>query len=169
MDADAFLKDYLQHRRWMADDDEGGDGGEAGGSEEELEAQEAFEAKYNFRFEEPGSAVLAAQPRRIEGGVRKVTSARAEQRKAKAERQAAEHAALREEVKRLKNLKRKEIEAKLAQIRAVAGAAALALPAGALDAEFDEAEHEAAMNAAFGDDYYAEEEADEGANRSPAP
>ena len=137
----------------------------AGGSDEEVDAQEAFEAQYNFRFEEPGGAALAAQPRRIEGAVRKVTSARADKRKAKAERVAVEHAALREEVKRLKNLKRREIEAKLAQIRAVAGAAALSLPADALDAEFDEAEHEAAMGAAFGDDYYAEEEADEGTRK----
>ena len=163
--ADAFLKDYLQHKRWMADGS--GDEGEAGGgSEDEVDAQEAFEAQYNFRFEEPGGAVLAAQPRRTEGTIRKVKSARADARKAKAERVAAEHAALREEVKRLKNLKRREIEDKLAQIRAVAGAAVLSLPAGALDAEFDEAEHDEAMGAAFGDDYYAEEEADEGANRS---
>lgn len=161
--ADAFLKDYLQHKRWMADGS--GDEGEDGGSEDEVDAQEAFEAQYNFRFEEPGGAVLAAQPRRTEGTIRKVKSARADARKAKAERVAAEHAALREEVKRLKNLKRREIEDKLAQIRAVAGAAVLALPAGALDAEFDEAEHDEAMGAAFGDDYYAEEEADEGANR----
>ena len=53
----------------------------------------------------------------------------------------------------------------LAQIRAVAGAAALSLPAGALDDEFDPDEHEAAMGAAFGDDYYAEDDADEGVGR----
>ena len=66
-------------------------------------------------------------------------------------------------MKRLKNLKRKEIEGKLAQIRAVAGAAALPFTADALDDDFDADAHEAAMGAAFGDAYYGEDDADEGA------
>jgi protein KRI1 len=163
--ADAFLRDYLTNQRWLEDGGEddarrggakwgasgaadvaGASDGEAGaGSEEELERSEAFEAKFNFRFEEPGGATLAAQPRRTEGSIRKVKNARAEARKAKAERCVAhgfafahtrtrtcacahaaiphllpslsfsvaeEHAKLRAEVKRLKNLKRKEIEDK---------------------------------------------------------
>ncbi len=75
----------------------------------------------------------------------------------------AEHARLRAEVKRLKNLKRREIEDKLAQIRAVAGAAALTLTTDALDEDFDPDAHEAAMGAAFGDAYYAQDDEDEGA------
>ena len=56
----------------------------------------------------------------------------------------------------------------LAQIRAVAGAASLSLPPGALDEDFDPDAHEAAMGAAFGDDYYGEDDADERASRCVA-
>lgn len=82
--ADAFLADYLTHRRWLAAGEGEGAGGES--ASEELERVEAFESNYNFRFEEPGGAALAAQPRRPDGLIRKQASARAEARKAKAER-----------------------------------------------------------------------------------
>ena len=73
---------------------------------------------------------------------------------------AAEKAALREELKRLKNLKRRELEEKLASLRRVAGDASLALPGGtaALEEEWDGGRHEEMMASAFGDDYYGREE-----------
>jgi len=83
---DTFLRDYLTHRKWLT---EGADAAEARAgedSESELEKGEQFEARYNFRFEEPGGGVLAAQPRQPEGLIRKKSSARSDARKAKAER-----------------------------------------------------------------------------------
>ena len=47
----------------------------------------------------------------------------------------------------------------------MAGTASLSLPPGALDDDFDPDAHEAAMGAAFGDDYYGEDDADERASR----
>lgn len=161
--ADAFLQDYLGNRRWLQDGPGGDAAGESSESEEELARGEAFEATYNFRFEEPNAQALAAQPRRPEGVIRKQGSARADARHAKAERVAADKARLRDELKRLKNLKKKDIEAKVAAIRAVAGSSTLALGCEVLDddAEWDEAAHERLMSAAFGDGYYGQPEADE--------
>jgi protein KRI1 len=51
-------------------------------------------------------------PRQIEGAVRKPDDRRKRAREAKKQRQAAAEEARREEVKRLKNLKKREIEDK---------------------------------------------------------
>jgi len=73
----------------------------------------------------------------------------------------AEKQRLREELKRLKTLKRKELEAKLAAVARVSGAAgALRLRTDDLDADWDETAHEAMMGAAFGAEYYGAQEAE---------
>lgn len=71
-----------------------------------------FEAAYNFRFEEPGGTDIAGHPRVVEGAVRKEDDRRKRKRAEKAERLKAQEEQHREEVKRLKNLKKKEIEDK---------------------------------------------------------
>ena len=164
--ADAFLKDYLMNKRWV-----GGDAGEEDEEEdddlsedEELTRAEHFETKYNFRFEEPGSGALMAQPRRPEGLIRKPDTSRADKRRAKAERKEDEKERLREELKRLKNLKKKEIEAKLKAIASVAGTNGLptGISGAALDDdEWDEGAHEAMMRGAFGEEYYQQSDDDE--------
>lgn len=80
--------------------------------EEALEAADRFEAAYNFRFEEPGGIAIATHPRMVEGSVRRVDDTRKRQREAKKARQAEAEATHNEEIKRLKNLKKKEIEDK---------------------------------------------------------
>jgi protein KRI1 len=62
-----------------------------------------------------------SHPREVEGSVRRKDSKRAAQREAKKARKAAEKARRDEQVKRLKNLKKKEIENKLMQLQASAG------------------------------------------------
>ncbi|KAF5829462.1 hypothetical protein DUNSADRAFT_16043 [Dunaliella salina] len=101
------------HQPDLIDDDE---------DEKYLEETDRFEAAYNFRFEEPGTAKIASHPRVIEGTVRKEDDRRKRQREAKKQRKEAEMAQHAEEIKRLKNLKKKEIEEKLALIHKVAGA-----------------------------------------------
>lgn len=137
--------------------------------EAEVEKQEAFETRYNFRFEEPGGAALRSHSRTQEASIRKGSDARKDKRKEVADRKTAEKLKLQEEIKRLKNLKKKEIDDKLQQIRSVAGDAALALGADELDADFDAAAYDARMGAAFGDEsgYYDKEEEDEAGVKKP--
>jgi protein KRI1 len=82
------------------------------------EVAEHFESSYNFRFEEPDAAHIQSFPRALES-VRRSTE-HAERRRAarerRQERKDAEKAQRREEVKRLKGLKTRELEAKLERI-----------------------------------------------------
>eukprot|EP00887_Chlorella_sp_A99_P002553 scaffold6.g2553.t1 len=175
-----------------SDDELGGEDGGQGGvgvDEEEdeafLEAAEEFEQKYNFRFEEPGGAEarlrhaaswlarerlalprppaqIVTHPRKLEGTVRKEDDRRRRARAEKAARKVAEEAARREEVKRLKNLKRQEIEERMTRVRRVAGGVSQrALLDRLVAGDFDPEEYDAQMAAAFGDDYYEAEVEDE--------
>ncbi|KAH9965416.1 hypothetical protein BC827DRAFT_1184544, partial [Russula dissimulans] len=82
------------------------------------EVAERFESSYNFRFEEPDAAHISSFPRAVES-VRRPTE-HAERRRAarerRQERKEAEKAQRREEVKRLRGLKTREMEAKLERI-----------------------------------------------------
>lgn len=125
-----------------------------------LEQADKFEANYNFRYEAPGAAQIVGHPRIIEDVVRKKDDKRARKRKEKAERQAAEEAARRDEVKRLKNLKKAEIQDKLLAVQQVAGVAApdANLVDALLEGDFDPDEYDRRMAAAFGEDYYDKDE-----------
>ncbi|GIL45728.1 hypothetical protein Vafri_2894 [Volvox africanus] len=174
---DKFLKEYIMNKGWVDRDDDYipsyrevvGDDGDEGTAGEDVDADEdekylremdAFEAKYNFRYEEPGADRIITHPRNIEGIVRKPDEKRKRQRDAKKQRLEEAADAARDEVKRLKNLKKQEIESKLDKLRNVAGAAAPA-PASLddiLEGDFDPEEWDKKMGAAFDDDYYAVEE-----------
>lgn len=75
-----------------------------------LEQADRFEANYNFRFEEPGGAQIVGHPRRVEDAFRKEDNKRAAARKERSARKAEEEERRRQEVRRLKGLKKKEIE-----------------------------------------------------------
>ncbi|KAG2501152.1 hypothetical protein HYH03_000967 [Edaphochlamys debaryana] len=176
---DSFLKEYILNKGWVDRDDEyvpsyaevvgADDDGLGGGVDDEedetyLRQMDAFEAKYNFRYEEPGADRIITHPRQVEGTVRKPDDRRKRQRDAKKARQEEAEAQAQGELKRLKNLKKAEIESKLGKLRDVAGAAA---PAAAslddvLEGDFDPEEWDKKMAAAFNDDYYDAEEELEG-------
>ena len=168
---DQFLKDYILQRKWIGDENAGnnyhdGNGTDAEDVEEDeaaLEAAEAYEAEYNFRFEEPGGTSLVTHPRQLEGIVRKEDDKRKRKRAEKAQRKAEEEEGRRTELKRLKNLKKGEIMNKLSELQAVAGAAAP--KAEVLDellgGDFDPEAHDRAMAEAFGDEYYGMDEEEE--------
>ena len=82
------------------------------------EVAEHFESSYNFRFEEPDAAHIQSFPRAVESVRRRTEHAerRAAARERRQERKEAEKAQRREEVKRLKGLKARELEAKLERI-----------------------------------------------------
>ena len=181
---EAFLRDYLLNEKWRDAEDGGEDGKsgftyqqnrkrtkrsrsndgsdveseEVSDSEEDaraFEEAERFEQKYNFRFEEPDGGVIQSHARTIEGTVRKEKTSRRDARLARNERKLSEKERLRAEVRRLKNLKREEIRAKMSQIAAVGGlAGAEAVAAADLNAEFDPEQHDRAMAAMYGEQYY---------------
>lgn len=167
---DKFLRSYILNKGWVEhgdgdeafDEDHGADEGDDGIDYEEDEAAwaaaQVFEANYNFRFEEPGGGQLVTHPRQLEGTIRKEDDRRKRQRAEKAARKAAEEESRRAEVKRLKNLKKAEIEDRLHEVQTVAGAAApkTELLDELLAGDFDPEAHDRAMAAAFGDEYYDE-------------
>ncbi|KAG2432858.1 hypothetical protein HXX76_008591 [Chlamydomonas incerta] len=182
-DEDQFLKEYILNKGWVDredgyvpsyreivgdEDEEGGGGGGDGLDDDEderyLRSADAFEAKYNFRYEEPGADRIVTHPRNVEGTVRKEDDRRKRQRDAKKARQEAAEAEAREDVKRMKNLKKQEIESKLDKLRNVAGVAAPAAVSldDVLEGDFDPEEWDKKMAAAFNDDYYDAEEELEG-------
>jgi protein KRI1 len=171
---DKFLRSFILKKGWVDHEDDASDsdgdgdhhhnilggGGDIDDEEDEaaFEAAQAFEANYNFRYEEPGSGQLVTHPRQIEGTVRKEDDRRKKNRAEKAARKLAEEEERRAEVRRLKNLKKAEIEGRLHELQTVAGAAAPKeeLLDDLLAGDFDPEAHDRAMAAAFGDDYYGE-------------
>ena len=122
---EAFLRDFIMNEKWKEDETKLNiiGGGHGSSSEEEVEEAEKFEAKYNFRFEEPDGANIVSHARRIEGTVRREDTSRRDKRRERKERKLAEKERLKAEVRRLKNLKREEIQRKMAQIASVGGLA----------------------------------------------
>ncbi|GAB4820679.1 hypothetical protein N2152v2_007725 [Parachlorella kessleri] len=171
-ETDRFLKNYILKQAWvdredLHDEEEGGgpdfDFEEADREDEQyLEQAEEYEHRYNFRYEEPGGAEIVTYPRKLEGVVRKEDDRRKRKRADKAERLRAEESQRQQELKRLKNLKKQEIEEKLSEIQQVAGRAApnQELLDRLVAGDFDPEEYDRQMAAAFGDDYY--QGADEG-------
>ncbi|WPT16271.1 Protein kri1 [Picochlorum sp. SENEW3] len=163
---DRFLRDYILKQAWMRDSDDEDehfmDDGVVDEEEDEqaMDAAEAFEASYNFRFEEPGGTEIVTHPREIEGIVRKKDDRRKQKRMEKAARKAQEEEERRRELKQLKNLKKMEIEDKLKEVKNIAGSGVAEedLIGKLLDGEFDPEKHDQAMQEAFGEEYYNVEE-----------
>jgi protein KRI1 len=151
---------------------------------EELDRMDAFESKYNFRFEE--NSEVGENNETAQSSVRRGTEVvsygrglggdllrrpdekRKKKRELRKERKLAERKAKEEQLRRLRNAKREELQDKLEQIQAVSGILKKDKNAkGRLDEEalaklmeedFDPDKFSSAMEGLYGDDFYEEEE-----------
>ncbi|KAM0793475.1 hypothetical protein ACM66B_000917 [Microbotryomycetes sp. NB124-2] len=124
-------------------------------SEYEDKADE-FEYRYNFRFEDPEGVQMTTHARNAVSTVRKPTtavSARARAREAAKERKEQEKQARKEEIRRLKALKRKQVEDKLLQLVEVAGQGTKGLETLDLEGDWDPEEHDRKMAEVYGQEY----------------
>ncbi|KAK5582306.1 hypothetical protein RB653_003889 [Dictyostelium firmibasis] len=120
-----FLRDYLLGQKWQSDK------GKLPTYEEILKEldqdegetikQDDFERTYNFRFEEPGSAIIVSHPRTVENSVRRKDSARKTKREKKKERKEQRAVQNQEKIKQLKNEKKKQILEKVKEINSITG------------------------------------------------
>ncbi|KAG8742935.1 hypothetical protein FRC10_000723 [Ceratobasidium sp. 414] len=113
-DPKSEVKDDVDRTEEVESDNNGLD------EEEFDEIADRFESTYNFRFEEPDSHIIATHPRSLPT-VRRTDTSRKEAREKKKERKAEKILAKREEVKRLKALKMREVREKLEQVRVEGG------------------------------------------------
>jgi protein KRI1 len=207
-EGERFLRDFIVNQRWKGgsggqalglgadggDDDEGSDvlgedqlslakrfGDVDSEDESEVERQDEFEHRYNFRFEEPGGTRLLSHPRssNIESARRKDTRG-AERRQRRAARKAAQREEINAETRRLKALARQQLSAKVDKLRKVAAlerkaiekARAAAADDGDelahvetfteddLDGDWDPEAHDRRMAQLFGDTFYNKLRAD---------
>ncbi|KAI8575602.1 hypothetical protein K450DRAFT_261154 [Umbelopsis ramanniana AG] len=159
---EAFLIDYVLNRGWVDKDankipsynevvDE-----EAGSDEDEeyLDKVDRFESAYNFRFEEEGGTQLVSHARDIDGSVRKKDNRRKLQRQARLSRKDEEKLQKDEELKRLKNLKMKEIEERLKMIQDITGNSVAGIDKIDLTGDFDGDAYDNQMKTIFDDSFY---------------
>ncbi|KAJ3181113.1 KRRI-Interacting protein 1 [Gaertneriomyces sp. JEL0708] len=155
---DAFLLNYILNRGWV---DPNADSGATPNlsdvsDTEELEAAEEFEYRHNFRFEEEGAAEVVTHSRSIPGTIRREDDARKKKREAKKARKEAEKLREEEEYKRLRSLKKQEIQQRLERIKEIAGGS-LGVEID-LDGDFDPEKFDQQMQKAFNEEYYEQED-----------
>ncbi|XP_055913201.1 protein KRI1 homolog [Eupeodes corollae] len=157
-----FLRDYILNQGYaetnFADiptyEDIVGEDENLSEDEVELEKQEEFEHKYNFRFEEPDSEFIKRYPRTIEQSVRKQDDSRKQKRQEIKERKEREKKQKMQELEMVKAMKRKEIEEKIMKLKEVTGNDELGFKDEELEDEFDPEAHDRRMQELFNDDYY---------------
>ncbi|KAH7907347.1 KRI1-like family C-terminal-domain-containing protein [Hygrophoropsis aurantiaca] len=109
------------------------------------EIAERFETSYNFRFEEPDAATIKGFPRVLPSTVRREDTTRKDARARRKERKDAELEKTREEVRRLKALKMREVRRRLERIGREGGVADAGLAELDLEGDWDPAAHDAQM------------------------
>ena len=162
-EAEKFLQNYLSQQGWRNADgltlEEQARALEEEDSEASEEAEE-FEVKYNFRFENPSATVVTTHARDVPASLRRpAKSGRQHQRETKRLELEGQMQKEEEEIKRLRNLKRREFDRKLSKVHDVAGFkdAAKVFIETDLNEDFNEAEWDSRMAKIFGNDYYHQE------------
>ncbi|CAO3589545.1 unnamed protein product [Absidia cylindrospora] len=161
---DAFLMDYVLNRGWV---DKKGKGNptyneivdvDRDMDEQYLDDVDRFESKYNFRFEEEDGAHIVTHARDVGDSVRRKESKRKQRR----DREKAKKQALKEhktqELKRMKNEKRKEIHDRLVEIQKITGTGVTGFENIDLEGDFDPEKYDEQMSTIFNDNYYDDDE-----------
>lgn len=120
-----------------------------------VDNQELFEYGHNFRYEDEKAAEIVAHARTVAGSLRRKSDGRRKAREARRAAKAAARTAAVEEVKRQKNVLASEINERLREVEAAAGTIVADATAWDLDGDWDPDAYAKAMDAQFGDDYYA--------------
>lgn len=169
-DPETFLSNFMAARAWVPTDGSQFEPLESDNEEEE-ERAEKFEAAYNLRFEDPqgSNEVLKSYARDIVAARsvrREESKSRKRQRDAEREKKEAEKRQRDEERARLRRLKIEDMEEKLQKIKKAAGLRGQTVKDEEwikfLDEGWDNETWEAEMKRRFGDDYYAQDEAQSG-------
>lgn len=130
--------------------------------EEEEERAEEFEQQFLFRHLDPSSSEIVSHGRKIEGSLRRKENTRKAKRDEAEQRKHQLADSKREELKRLKNLKRKMIEKELIEAfgqPTKSGAQVLdKFGMDDLEGDFDPATWDSKMSQVFDDQYYKEED-----------
>lgn len=168
---DKFLRDYIlkskykENAKGIPTCDEvlgtANDDAQLSEDDRDLEQQEEFEKKYNFRFEEPDQDFIKSYPRTIDWSVRADDDRRKVKRAEVKERKTREKEQHRQELEMLKEIKRKEIQDKINKLKMVTGADTLPITDDFLNEDFDPDEHDRKMQEMFNDVYYQVDEGEE--------
>ncbi|KAI9740701.1 MAG: KRRI-Interacting protein 1 [Claussenomyces sp. TS43310] len=168
-DPEMFLSNFMAARAWVPSDGARFQPLESD-DEEDDERAEKFEAAYNLRFEDPegSNEILKSYARDIVAAKsvrREEPKGRKKQREAEREKKELENREREEERARLRRLKIEQMEEKLQKIRNAAGIKGKVLKdeewSKFLDEGWDDDKWEEEMNKRFGEDFYAQQEADE--------
>ncbi|KAI8320615.1 Krr1-domain-containing protein [Martensiomyces pterosporus] len=161
----AFLMGYILNRGWLANTDSKASAEleaktivDKEEDEKLMELTDNFESRYNFRFEEEGSAQIKSYPREVEGSLRRKDERRKLARERAKERKAELKKAKAEELKQLKNKKKKEILGKLKEIQGITGNTTVGFDNLDLDGDFDPSKFDSQMAKMFGDEYYGQDD-----------
>nr|XP_033332329.1 protein KRI1 homolog [Megalopta genalis] len=165
-----FLRDYVLNNKYLDNEYENPDLGSShllhdsdenlSEDENNIEKQEEFEHKYNFRFEEPDQEFIKRYPRTMENSMRKKDTRRAQKRMEVKQRKEEEKLRKQEELKQLRALKRKEIEEKIEKLKEITGNEDIKFNNIDLEGDFDPDEYDKKMTEIFNDDYYTAPEED---------
>ncbi|GIX68212.1 protein KRI1 homolog [Caerostris extrusa] len=158
-----FLKDYILNKKYIVGDrlddiPTYDDIGMLSEDEKVVEQQEMFEHKYNFRFEEPDEEFIKTYPRTVGDSLRRTNNKRKQKREEYTDRKKKEKEQKREELKRLKALKRKEIEEKFLKLKEASGQEELIFGESDIESDFNPDKHDQKMREMFNEDYYNIEE-----------
>lgn len=160
---DKFLRDYILNKKYLENSNipTYEEIVALSEDEKEVEQQDEYEHKYNFRFEEPDSEFIKRYPRNLEDTVRVTENKRKDQRKEREERKKKEKELKMKELKELQNIRKREIEEKLMLLKHVSGNEEFQLKEDDLNSDFDPAEHDKRMSQMFDNDYYGIDEGDQ--------